>query len=298
MVDSNNIPPQQTGNPPSSPAEGTKKKRPPKPGSKAARALSARSSPSPFVPPKCTHASIPNVGAPRTAGTVCILTFSDTRSLTAALGRPHVRYEGGKELRGPLKGINMPTESLKDWLDEVGAASCSEAERLVLNLVGIRVDVTKGGGDTDSRLADQVASMSLERDAAPEAAGGSSIDIDSRNDPEGSVENGRSSPLAAYVIACLAKDQSTLLHEYAHAVFYLSPAYRAECERMWSALGDDAKRAIEKELAFRNYAPEVTVDEFQAYVVEGPQEFGKKWTSRLADAHHTLKKLVGRPVNT
>ena len=176
--------------------------------------------------------------------------------MTLGLGRPHIAYEGGQALKGPLKGVNMPVEYFQKWVDEIGMDGLTEEERVVVELVGDEF------GDREEV-----------------------------NQPNDISPNPTSPPL--YLISHLQTDKSTLLHEYAHAHYHLSSSYREECHRLWDSLDDATRSIISKELAFRNYREDVVIDEFQAYVVEGPGEFGKKVVGRLGEVHRVLRKLMG-----
>ncbi|KAJ3109016.1 hypothetical protein HDU96_007352 [Phlyctochytrium bullatum] len=96
-----------------------------------------------------------------------------------------------------------------------------------------------------------------------------------------------------YLIATLASDASSILHEWAHARFHLDTAYYEACLAAFQNLDDAPKVAIEKELAMWNYQPSVFVDEFQAYVVEDATSFGKRWEPMLRPIHLQLKALCG-----
>jgi hypothetical protein len=94
-----------------------------------------------------------------------------------------------------------------------------------------------------------------------------------------------------YIVACIRGDTSTLIHEYAHAVFHLNQEYRRIAEKCYHSLDEKIKTYINKELAIRNYTQDKWIDEFQAYILEGPQELGKKFN--LSHIHRTLKKAIG-----
>ncbi|KAJ3160694.1 hypothetical protein HDU86_000453 [Geranomyces michiganensis] len=98
-----------------------------------------------------------------------------------------------------------------------------------------------------------------------------------------------------YICAYIRNDRSTLLHEWAHARFFVSETYRALCVEQWAALDAGTVKVIRKELEMRGYREDVYIDEWQAYCVEGPGEFGKKAGRALSVAHCTLKREVGAP---
>jgi primosomal protein N' len=99
----------------------------------------------------------------------------------------------------------------------------------------------------------------------------------------------------SYMIACLEKDKSTILHEWAHAHYFFNPTYRELIEKEWILLDPLLQKVIKKELEMRNYHPDVFLDEFQAYVRENPGDFGKKYTQMLVPLHLKLKSLIHVP---
>ncbi|KAJ3169010.1 hypothetical protein HDU88_001337 [Geranomyces variabilis] len=102
-------------------------------------------------------------------------------------------------------------------------------------------------------------------------------------------------PTTSYICAYIRNDRSTLLHEWAHARFHVSDAYRALCVAQWAALDAATVKVVRKELEMRGYREDVYVDEWQAYCVEGPGEFGKKAGRALGEAHCILRREVGVP---
>lgn len=181
---------------------------------------------------------------------VLILIFNNVTDLKAALGRAHIAYEG-KELRGPLKGVNFPTLHLIQWSFQ--QKNLSKEEQDMLQLIKLKHD----------RYLDASRPV-FEKQLA-----------------------------TRYLVAFLKGDHSTFLHEWAHAIYYLDASYRDLVQQEWTQLSDKTQEAVEKELAFRNYDPSVYCDEFQAYVVEGPNELGKKIGSSLLRAHKTLSSAIG-----
>lgn len=246
-----------------------KAKKPPKPGSKAAILLkqqqqqqkvsSLLSAPPNFVPPTITFDS---------ATSVLMLAFKDTLSLTAALARPHVAYEGG-QLKGPLKGVNFPVEELIKWARAIAREDVTEAEAWLLDIV--------------ERSGISVFSEKAERQTEPSTSS-------FRPSPVPHCQN----PIT-YICAYTQSDRSTLLHEWAHAKFHLSSMYKSLCEDLYATLDDTCRKVIEKELQMRNYKESVYIDEWQAYIVEGPNEFGKKWTRLMTEPHRVLRERVGAP---
>ena len=162
------------------------------------------------------------------------LMFNNEFSMKLALNRVHVYYEQ-QELKGPLRGINMPTQILFDWKQNV---ELTEFELLIIN-----------------QLEDY-----------------------------------------KYLIAYLNGDNSTLLHEWCHSVYYFNTSYQSLVKDYWNNLQPRTREHIKLELKMRNYSEIVYEDEFQAYVRENPSDFGKKWTSELQLVHQKLKSMVNVPL--
>lgn len=98
-----------------------------------------------------------------------------------------------------------------------------------------------------------------------------------------------------YLIACLSGDRSTLLHEWAHAYYYSNSEFRLFITDEWNGLDPKTRLAIQKELKLRNYDESVFEDEFQAYILESPSDFGKKLTGTLSPLHLKLKEMIKMP---
>ncbi|KNC98769.1 uncharacterized protein SPPG_05750 [Spizellomyces punctatus DAOM BR117] len=244
-----------------------KPKKPPKPGSKAAillkqqqQALKTAPSDTVFIPPIKTLDAETGV---------LILAFQNSNSLRAALGRPHVAYEGGT-LKGPLKGVNFPMEHLANWAQDLHTEQATEAEKLMIELLD----------DSGTAAVDR-----QQPSTAPDGAASAT----------GALSTPQFRSRITYICAYVHPDRSTLLHEWAHARFYLCNIYRSLCESLYSNLDDSSRRIVEKELSLRNYKPNVYIDEWQAYCVESPMEFGKKSIRVMTDPHRILKKAVGLP---
>lgn len=67
-----------------------------------------------------------------------------------------------------------------------------------------------------------------------------------------------------------------LHHELSHALYFLHTGYRETVQLAWNGLSKKSRSVISQDLAMREYAVHVWVDEFQAYVSEegGESEFG------------------------
>ncbi|ORY51351.1 hypothetical protein BCR33DRAFT_712432 [Rhizoclosmatium globosum] len=102
-------------------------------------------------------------------------------------------------------------------------------------------------------------------------------------------------PSPEYIIAHTISDKDTFVHEWAHAVYYLRPQYRALCEKVLLEQANESLRThVQKELRVWGYDDAVYLDEFQAYVVEGPVSvFGKKWAEELSALQKVLRDGVG-----
>lgn len=100
----------------------------------------------------------------------------------------------------------------------------------------------------------------------------------------------KQSPL--YIIAHLSSDKSTLLHEWSHAIYHMDQEYRLFAQQLYTNLDPGCKKAVCHDLSLRRYDPERYIDEWQAYTVETPREFGKKWTPYLESAHLQLRSRI------
>ena len=98
-------------------------------------------------------------------------------------------------------------------------------------------------------------------------------------------------PKMVYVVACIKGDRSSLVHEWAHFFYHINEDYRQIVKDLWMNLDKSVKLAIEKDLLMRNYDYQVIIDEFQAYLVETPTEFGKKWKDYLYGIHVKLRNI-------
>lgn len=78
-----------------------------------------------------------------------------------------------------------------------------------------------------------------------------------------------------YVIGATPSDFYTVLHELAHAMFFLSETYRREVIVLLEGYRIPIK--FKKRLQKMGYAPHVTIDEFHAYLIDGEKykELGK-----------------------
>lgn len=120
------------------------------------------------------------------------------------------------------------------------------------------------------------------------------------------VENNRDSQISAiiedlpesviYVIGAVKGDWSTLLHEWSHSRYFRLESYASLCLDYWNSLNKKTKKCIEKDLEMRNYLSSNYVDEFQAYVLENPCEFGKRFRGELIEIHMDLKAIVKMPL--
>jgi hypothetical protein len=107
-----------------------------------------------------------------------------------------------------------------------------------------------------------------------------------------------------YLIASLKGDTSSLLHEWAHARYFQDQEYclfMYDClhlihrQNIYSNLDSKLKSSIETELLLRKYKPHVFADEFQAYILESPIDFGKKFKDQLLPIHTKLRQLISLP---
>jgi bifunctional DNase/RNase len=98
-----------------------------------------------------------------------------------------------------------------------------------------------------------------------------------------------------YMIASLMGDQSSLYHEWAHAYYYLNPQFQSIVKELFDSLPDHITKVVIYDLKMKGYSSVNFLDEFQAYVIENPNEFGKKCYNVLVPIHHKLRDLCKRP---
>ncbi|WFD18019.1 enhancer of mRNA decapping [Malassezia caprae] len=107
---------------------------------------------------------------------------------------------------------------------------------------------------------------------------------------------------ASYLISALAKRADEALdHERLHALYYLSPSYRALLDELWTSMPRVIASAIQYDLQMRGYKESVWRDELGAYLgVRGPhtrrndpcQEFGNKSAATCAELRRTLLERI------
>jgi len=73
-----------------------------------------------------------------------------------------------------------------------------------------------------------------------------------------------------YIVAYVQDDESTLLHELAHATFYLDESYRNKVSEVWKQVKQPVREVINRCLKEWGYHPDNWLDEWQAYSVENP----------------------------
>jgi hypothetical protein len=98
-----------------------------------------------------------------------------------------------------------------------------------------------------------------------------------------------------YLMASLKGDASTLYHEYAHARFHLDDSLKAMAQDMYNTLPLQIRKTVDLELKMRGYQESVFVDEFQAYLLESPEDFGRRWGPQLRPMHDQLRKKIPKP---
>ncbi|KAJ3075167.1 Cilia- and flagella-associated protein 70 [Podochytrium sp. JEL0797] len=219
------------------------------------------------------------------------LKYASASALQLALKRPHVRYEK-QELKGPLKGINFPVCCLVEWVEEV----CDAAEKELDPVEAVEaqiaaLDVEEQGETRSNGLDYRSLFHPLELNVLELCFGSWTVNVEGKM-----IIPGRAGKTMHYLIAHTTADRSTFVHEWAHAVFYLRHEYRVLCESVFRDQASDEFRAhLTKELVqLWNYDPSVVLDEFQAYVVEGPLNvFGKKWVNECKQLQGVLRAAVG-----
>ncbi|KAJ3014655.1 UNVERIFIED_CONTAM: hypothetical protein HDU68_000180, partial [Siphonaria sp. JEL0065] len=233
----------------------------------------------------CTFSVIENQG-----NHILHLKYHTANHLQQALKRPHLRYEKS-ELKGPLKGINFPIESLIEWAQEICVSVYADSASAVVHDLHV-LDITNDSPSTpttDVSFNYRTLFNPLELHALEICLGQSWTFT-----PE--TRKLKHNTKIQYLIAHTTSDRSTFVHEWAHAVFHLRLPYRTLCESVFCEQTSEAFRMhIARELVqLWNYHEGVVVDEFQAYVVEGPVAvFGKKWVNECKALQAVLRAGLG-----
>lgn len=215
---------------------------------------------------------------------VLMLLFPTAALQHAALARIEAFYESDSNAKRYLslqeaadericrnyQGFNFPLrQGVHEWLDAMFEATNSNA------------DSAKWWTPHCSAEENELLDVLISLGAISPYEGASS-----RNDGEsGSV---------SYVISCIASQAySTLPHELLHALYFLSPPYRAFVKSQWDSLSAANKKVIETDLGLRKYSSSVFQDEFQAYLGEGlgtEKEFGNKPALECKEIAQQLRK--------
>ncbi|KAF3767135.1 hypothetical protein M406DRAFT_328235 [Cryphonectria parasitica EP155] len=90
----------------------------------------------------------------------------------------------------------------------------------------------------------------------------------------------------SYLIS--VSEQSAILHEALHALYFLHSDYRDRAQEVWDRLSKRCQLTIQQGMVLRGYGSHVWVDEFQAYVSENVGEFGNKTKEECTE----VKKLL------
>lgn len=94
-----------------------------------------------------------------------------------------------------------------------------------------------------------------------------------------------------YVIAVTENDPKTLIHEKAHALFFLNNTYKKQAEKIWNNLTEKTQKIIITNLKLWGYNQEHFIDEFQAYSIEDSSVFGKSSYMEISSKIKPLKTL-------
>lgn len=98
-----------------------------------------------------------------------------------------------------------------------------------------------------------------------------------------------------YLIGYLKLDKSTILHELSHALYYTNQEYYNKIDLLWNSLERDIQIIITKHILLIGYNKQHILDEWQAYLIESPLEFGKKIKSIMNPLHNELQKYIKFP---
>ena len=93
-----------------------------------------------------------------------------------------------------------------------------------------------------------------------------------------------------YIIATTRSEMHHLTHELRHVLYFFDSKYRTLVHQVWNDLDTSIQTKITSELMGWGYAERVWIDEFQAYVSEDSNCFGKKLKFHLDKSHALLSK--------
>lgn len=104
-----------------------------------------------------------------------------------------------------------------------------------------------------------------------------------------------------YLIGCDENDDSIKDHELTHALFYINDDYRYQVKELLLKASSDSKiiNEMSKSLLDSGYCQKVVIDEIQAYVTTGEQEYFDEVSDqkRLNKLRNDLKSLHAKYFN-
>jgi hypothetical protein len=208
-----------------------------------------------------------------------VLQYSNTQQLTHALLNIHSFYDG--TLNGKLKGINFSTHVYLDYKQLHNVQN--EAEHYIDQLLSHTTHTAETKDTVETKDTAQENTRDT-KDTAQE---------NTRDTKDTAQENTRD---VDYCIACVKGDKSTLLHEWAHAVYYFNTDYKQLVSTAFNSLDSKLQKIIHNDLQLRNYNHIHVLDEFQAYLCESPADFGNRHATVLYPLHVQFKQAVGFPL--
>ncbi|WFD25561.1 enhancer of mRNA decapping [Malassezia nana] len=219
-------------------------------------------------------------------GPLVTLVFGSSAAQHAALARVESFYESATHAGTYLswdearrarlcqgyEAYNLPMDSVREWLTAMRAAIGTEEDP--------ETDVPWWKAHCSPEEQALLAYLSEQGALTPEGGTGAH----------------------SYLISALVKRADEALeHERLHALYYLSPSYRALLNELWASLPKAIASAIQFDLQMRGYREDVWRDELGAYLgVRGPhtrrkdpcQEFGNKSASACAEVRRTLLERI------
>lgn len=261
-----------------------------------------------------------------THGPIVALLFGERHTQNAALGRIEAFYESPLHASAYLsvadaqsakvcagyEAYNFPTHALQRWygaLDRAaGNVPSTEEQGMGATAEGggaapsaetpanrLTRDATRTGG---ALPASYLAACTPEEVAVLIYFAGLGMLPDAATDAGAAPAE-----VPTYVIAALVSNaDAAFAHERLHALYHLSPSYRALLARLWADLPALNRKAIAFDLGRRGYREEVWEDEFGAYLgvrVDAPskrtdpaQEFGNKNAAACRDVRQALLRSI------
>ncbi len=102
----------------------------------------------------------------------------------------------------------------------------------------------------------------------------------------------------SYITAYIHGDDDTLVHELAHATFYLDCQYKTQVVDVWNEIKQPHKDIVEKCLKDWGYHSDNWLDEWQAYSVENPSVWSDKRNKDIVKEMQMVQTKLRKKVDS